>query len=54
MNETMEADVDAKGTVCKCCGDELNSKQGNQICSDCTRQGCDPSTSLCLKDLGGA
>jgi len=53
MNETIEADVDAKGTDCPCCGDQMDQK-GSRLCDGCTTEGCDPSTSLCLKDLGGA
>lgn len=55
MNETIEADVDARSTVCDCCGDELEAKgPRSRLCSDCTTEGCDPSTGLCLKELGDA
>lgn len=51
MNDTIEADVDAKGTNCRCCGDELESNRGNRLCDGCETEGCDPSTNLCMKDL---
>ena len=53
MNKTIELDVDAKGTDCRCCGEQMQRK-GSRLCSDCEAEGCDPSTGLCLKELGGS
>ncbi|AGM11258.1 hypothetical protein HHTV1_2 [Haloarcula hispanica tailed virus 1] len=53
MTQYTEADVDAKGTDCPCCGDQMERKE-SRLCSGCETEGCDPSTKLCLKDLGGA
>lgn len=49
----MEADVDAKSVDCRCCGDAMEGK-GSRLCQACATEGCDPSTGLCMKDLGGS
>ena len=51
MQNTTEASVDARGTACPCCGEEKERK-GSRLCSGCETEGCDPSTKLCLKELG--
>lgn len=52
MNETVKADLDGKTVNCPCCGDEME-RQESRLCQQCERLGCDPSTSLCMKELEG-
>lgn len=55
MQNTIEANVDARTVWCDCCGKELESKGArSRLCSGCTDHGCDPATAVCQKPLGDA
>lgn len=53
MNETIEADVDAKGTECQCCGETLESKESSRMCVKCQAAGCRTDSSACIRNMGG-
>lgn len=48
----MEANLDARATECRCCGDELASKDGQGMCIGCLEAGCEPGMPNQCRKLG--